>query len=103
MKPSEYDGRGHEPPYPTLEDDNAMLVADNQKLRAENDRLNAENRALLKDRKVLHDAVNGICYTIEKNNEQSGFWGVASAHGLIRSKCIDAMEKVREAAERQEG
>ena len=71
-----------------------------EEAQAEIERLSAENLALLKDRKVLHDAVNGICYTIEKNNEQSGFWGVASAHGLIRSKCIDAMEKVREAPER---
>lgn len=41
MKPSEYDGRSPEPPYPTLADDNAMLVANNQTLRAENRTLKA--------------------------------------------------------------
>lgn len=46
MKPSDYDGRVPEPPYPTLADDNAMLVEDNQRLRQEVEQLRAENETL---------------------------------------------------------
>jgi hypothetical protein len=44
VKPSDYDGRGIDPPYPTLAEDNAMLVEDNKQLRT---RL-AATEALLK-------------------------------------------------------
>ena len=49
MQPSEYDGRGHDPPYPTLADDNVMLVEDNQKLRQEIERLRAALHAVATD------------------------------------------------------
>lgn len=45
---------------------------------------------------VLEKAIQGISRTIEQNNEQNGFWGIASAHGVIRQKAIEALEAARE-------
>jgi len=62
-------------------------------------RLRKEIKRLESRCKILRDGLHGISYTIEMNNEQNGFWGVASAHGLIRRKCIDALEADRKAGQ----
>ena len=45
---------------------------------------------------AARESLQGISYTIETNNEQNGFWGVASAHGTIRAKCIAGLEASKE-------
>lgn len=51
--------------------------------------------SLLTIRDMLREGLAAICRTIELNNEQNGFWGVASAHGRIRELAINALEKAR--------
>ena len=53
---------------------------------------NADRAVLLAEVDRFREALQSISLTIEQNNEQGGFWGVAGAHGTIRMKCIDALE-----------
>ena len=54
-----------------------------------------ERDRLTEQVKTLRGGLQKICYTIEKNNEQNGFWGVASAHGHIRTTAIETLEAAK--------
>lgn len=66
MKPSDYDGRVPEPPYPTLADDNAMLVKDNQDLRERLAAAEAEIERLREHQRTLVEELDGTQTEVER-------------------------------------